>query len=267
MCLVIANAYYVNVVWRGGELASRPGPVIEAQGMQWKTRLIEDDPDHRTYAIWLHAEAPDVFLAKGDDLPVDTLLAICNAVVSDRETFMPETADYDALEHIDLNLLVNDQKLFIHDISIYVRNGECSQTLAFDYVASRVGKFSKHELETENMSVLEAWGLRPGQISFASGTEGKRIEMEFELLDEFDRDPTKINVAALCVFTLLSLNEQHSVLGLTVDPSKYTQMKISLQSTRSFVLFHYTSGYGSAEMEIADGKCVGVEESQTGEDA
>lgn len=265
MCLVVANAVY-TVSSRGLAYESWPGPDVEAHGLPWKTQIIEGSPGHNEYAIWVNVDAPDKFLAAGDELPFDTLTAICNAVVSDRENFMPENSNPDDLDHVDLNLIVGGERLFIHDITIFLHGGACSQSLGFDYVTSRKGKFSTHEIPTETMAVLESWGLYPTGIHFETGTRGRNMEASFELLRSFDRDPEKLNARALCVLALLHLDAEHDLFGITFDPSSYPKLTVKIERSYGSGWVNYTRSYGGAEFEIEDGKCVGIEEYQATED-
>lgn len=242
----------------------RAGPDIEVLGHRWASEVFDgdgatdDEPAHNTYAIWVNLDAPETFHVTDHTVNHTMLIEMCNAVLAATAELVPEGVTLGDLDHVDVNFRIGGQKAFPYDATVVLENGLCINAFRYDILSSRLDtKFSQHEPIEEGTAIMQAWGMKQGKLKFSNKNGHRSIEVNYEPLSEFDRDIASINVSALCILTLATMDKEMSVLGIKIDPSKYSEMKVSIAKTSGGGFASFTKKYGSATLSLSDGKCGG----------
>lgn len=248
-------AAWLNVT--GGE-RGRAGPEIAAAGYVWKSTLFDGEDDHNQYAIWVNLEAPDDFDLSTMGMDAAMWIDMCQSVVDVGEDLLPAGVAMDDIEHVDLNFLIGKQKALLHDITVYVVAGQCVDRFSFALLDDMDTMFSQHSARQNIGALVHAWGLAAGGMTYSNQNGERSIEVEYQIHSNFQRDPQQLNVLALCVLTLASIEKEVEILFVDIDPARYPEMAISLVSRSGVSFANFTRNYGTATIPLKDGQCEGV---------
>ncbi len=255
--LVVVAALAAAIAWQGGLLwdKGQDGPEVTAFGQIWQTTYFEGEGDHNTYAIWTHLEAPE-----GTDLsalPMDGAMwaSLCEAVLAQAAAFVPEGVDPRGMDHVDLNLVVGGQKALIHDITVLISDGACIERFYFERLEAGEEIFSAHSVDDHVAALIYAWGMEQTGLTYKNSNGDRSIEVDYDVLSSFGRDPQEVNLLALCVLTLANINKEVNLYVLKINPANYPVMKISLVTKSGAGLVSFSRGYGSGTITLKDGTC------------
>ena len=255
--LAVIGAGAVWLYTDSGE-RGRAGPEIAVAGYVWKSTLFDGEDDHNQFAIWVNLEAPDEFDLSAMGMDGAMWFDMCQAVVDVGEDLLPAGVAMDDIDHVDLNFLIGRQKALLHDITIYVEDGQCMDDASFALLDDRDTMFSQHSHRHNMNALLHAWGVAAGGMTYSTKNGERSIEVEYQLQSHFQRDPRQLNFLALCVLTLASINKEVEILSIDIDPARYPKMAISLVNRSGVSFANFTRNYGTAAIPLKDGQCEGV---------
>ncbi|MEM6662355.1 MAG: hypothetical protein AAF666_09280 [Pseudomonadota bacterium] len=187
--------------------------------------------------------------------PAELLHDICSGVLSDFDRFNRYEIKRADLDHIDVNVRVGKQMALKYAVAFYVRDDECLQSFAFDRADPDFPSASGHSYEEHVRANIVSWGLLLDDLKFSSGGDGKRIKVGYELLSEFKREPETVDAMSLCIVSLMSMDPEVGIFGMSFAPADYDKMEIVIRRGQSVGFFSFYRKWGPVEFGIKDGLC------------
>ncbi|MCH2075669.1 MAG: hypothetical protein MK180_02125 [Rhodobacteraceae bacterium] len=266
LCLaaVVVAAVYVAVQRQGtrlpdGAVSVEAGPNIIVEGEEWKTEIIEGTPEHNSFAVWLNATPPEgKTFAEGEDV-LAALDGICEAVAARPDVFGRFGLIESDFQHVDLNIVRAGWRMLPFDVTVYLEDGACTDRRSFQRLFDAVeedASASRHATDQSFFSTIASFGLVRTNLEFTN-TNGKRvIRATYDPVPAYGRTPDTVWALPLCVMTLLSLDREMNVLGIPIEPRKYTEMEMTLGRSSGSSFFRTTRTFGSVSMRLEDGLCI-----------
>ena len=116
--------------------------------------------------------------------------------------------------------------------------------------------FAKHTSTEIFFGTYRAWGLGRPQTSFATRNGARTVEVVYPYQSAIQRDVKTLGVVDLCVHVIAQWTNEMSILGVPVDPSKYSRMTVRIVENGGAGLLAVGRSLGGAELVLRDGRCV-----------
>ena len=233
------------------------GPILEFGGARFQTRILEGNEGHNRFGVWLHFEIPkDIQFTLNDEV----LREMCRAVVSNFEALVPEGVKQTDLNHIGFNFVEGSEAVFPYDLAIGIQDTNCTGGMGVKYPLPPEARFFQYEVQELLDANVISVGFSAPELKYVNGTDGRYIRASFELSGEVPRDLSQVSSYYLCILALAQVPKDAGVLGLTIDPTKYKKLKIVIEDVSRFGLFSTSETLGTAELEVQDGRCVPITE-------
>lgn len=247
--LVVVVALAAAIAWQAGMFGGqgRAGPQLSALGQRWETTILDGGEAHNSFAIGVRLHAAEGTQAGSLEMDAPMWRALCDAVMAKAEAFVPPGVRASGIDHVDLNLAIGGQRALNQDLTVFVQDGACADSLSFNRLDYAEQIFSTHSKAQHVAALIESWGLRQGGLTYRTHNGDRSIDVAYKLQPNFARDPGSVSLLALCRLTLANINKETRILVLKVNPANYPRMKISLPRKAA-----------PGVIALKDGKCVGA---------
>ena len=255
---VLALVAVLKFFMSAGAFAGRPGPDVRVLGRSWSTVIYEGREGHSDFAVQAEFIAPDGFSGRDLSFEWDMIVQFCEGMAANLSAFVPENVNAADIDHLDLNIVVDNQRGLPFEVTLYLDEGRCVDSVGFAVLDERVSTISRHVKRDEVSSIAHLWGMQAPEITYVQSTsDGRYIRADFNRLSAYERPIETMGALELCVATLALIPEEVDLLVTSVDPSTYPRMEINIFERTGGSIASYTQGLGSADFEIRDGLCIG----------
>lgn len=226
---------------------------------EWQVSVLEGEHELDQSGPLISLEMPAAATVSETQDVVDIFVAACLAIVSSLAAGDDGDALLGEIEYLNFRVDKDGESLLPYFFGQKLSDGKCSGTFSFQ-MPTLSEPFSKHNPNDEFLSVLHSWGLRKPEVSLIRSTSGNFLEIEYELLSAFARDPSTLNTMALCIHGLGNVDRSESVFGLAVGEGRFSMAKIELAAPSSGGFLNFRRIIGKVEVPIVDDQCVPPEQ-------
>ncbi|MEM7438361.1 MAG: hypothetical protein AAF393_02090 [Pseudomonadota bacterium] len=255
----------VWIVRQERELANQSaGPQLVVQGQTYNTTVLPGSDEHNTYAIRVVLNVTDGFDPERLDVSAELFQEICTQVLANFDEFNAYEIARSDLNHLDINIQSGRQMLMMAEISIFpeTSSDDCPNAFAVDPLHTEEPILSTHSSDEVAWAFFKAPGVRLVDRKFVTGSQGRRIEVSYEVLSAFRDRERKYPTGALCIAALATQLKKVNLYVTEIDASSYDRISIKLSSTNRYGgIFTSTVVHGTHEFAIEDGKCKSLTDS------